>query len=172
MGFLERRDPASALERFEALTQREPELAKAHFGALMAGFEIGAKAYGRALPHGEKALQAERDLSAEQRLLALRAVGVMELAEDRIHNALATLSELVVRNPELAEGQYNFACALARAGNPQAAIDHLRAAVKLDVDLAAHARDDDDFKTLRELPGFKELLIGPPAAQPPSADAN
>jgi hypothetical protein len=51
MGFLERRDPGSAVERFEALSRREPELAKAHFGALMAGFELGAEAYGRALPH-------------------------------------------------------------------------------------------------------------------------
>src|SRR5438874_2008543 len=41
MGFLERRDPGAALERFEALTVREPENAKAHFGALMAGFELG-----------------------------------------------------------------------------------------------------------------------------------
>jgi len=44
MGFLERRQPAAALDRFEALTRREPGFAKAHFGALMAGFEIGTDA--------------------------------------------------------------------------------------------------------------------------------
>src|SRR3989442_1648315 len=63
MGFLERRDPASALERFEALTRREPDNAKAHFGALMAGFELGQEAYARALPHGRLALRSERDLT-------------------------------------------------------------------------------------------------------------
>src|SRR5205085_10804787 len=81
MSFLERRDAASALERFEVLANREPGFAKAHFGALMAGFEIGPNAYTRALPHGIAALRAERELTAEQRQLALRAVGVMQLAE-------------------------------------------------------------------------------------------
>lgn len=164
MGFLERRDPAAALERFEALTKREPSFAKAHFGALMAGFELGAPAYERALPHGEEALKAERDLTAEQRQLALRAVGVMQLASNHLHHAADTLAELVVRVPDLAEGQYNYACTLARMGDREGALDHLQAAVRLDGDLAAHARDDDDLKTLRELPAFKELVAPPPKA--------
>jgi len=157
MGFLERRDPGAALDRFEALTSREPDNAKAHFGALMAGFELGAEAYARALPHGAVALRAERDLTPEQRHLALRAVGVMQLAENQIKDAAATLAELVVRAPELAEGQYNYACALARLGDSQGAIDHLRAALRLDGDLAAHARQDDDFKSLRGSAAFEQL---------------
>src|SRR5205823_12397751 len=128
MGFLERRDPASALERFEVLARREPALAKAHFGALMAGFEIGSQAYNRALPHGQAALKADRELTPEQRQLALRAVGVMQLAENQIHDAAGTLAELVVRAPDLAEGQYNYACALARMGDQKGALDHLKAA--------------------------------------------
>jgi hypothetical protein len=157
MGFLERHDPASALERFEALASREPELAKAHFGALMAGSEIGPKAYSRALPHGLAALRAERELTPEQRQLALRAVGVMQLAENQIKDAAETLAELVVRAPDLAEGQYNYACALARMGDAKGAIDHLRAAVRLDSELAAHARQDDDFKSLRGNVAFEQL---------------
>jgi cysteine dioxygenase len=164
MGFLERRDPASALERFEALARREPGLAKAHFGALMAGFEIGAQAYGRALPHGLAALKSERELTPEQRQLALRAVGVMELAENQIKDAAGTLAELVVRAPELAEGQYNYACALARLGDAQGAIDHLRTAFRLDGELAAHAREDDDLKSLRDTPAFQQL-VKPPSAE-------
>ena len=166
MGFLERRDPAAALERFEALTRREPSFAKAHFGALMAGFEIGAPAYPRALPHGEAALKAEHELTAEQRQLALRAVGVMQLAENRVSRAVETLAELVVRAPELAEGQYNFACALARQGDVDGALEHLVAAVRIDGDLAAHARDDEDLKSLRPVPRFQQLVASPP---PPSA---
>ncbi len=158
MGFLERRDPASALERFEALTAREPDNAKAHFGALMAGFELGPEAYARVLPHGKMALRSERDLSAEQRQLALRAVGVMQLAENQVRDAAETLAELVVRAPDLAEGQYNYACALARLGETQPAIDHLRAALRLDGDLAAHARDDEDFKSLRGSAAFQQLV--------------
>ncbi len=156
-GFLERRDPASALDRFEALTNREPDNAKAHFGALMAGFELGADAYARALPHGEMALRSDRDLPPEQRHLALRAVGVMQLAENQVKDAAATLAELVVRAPDLAEGQYNYACALARLGDTQGAIDHLTTALRLDGDLAAHARQDDDFRSLRGSAAFEQL---------------
>jgi len=158
MGFLERRDPGAALDRFEALTAREPENAKAHFGALMAGFEMGPEAYARALPHGTVALRSEHDLTPEQRQLALRAVGVMQLAQNQLRAAADTLAELVVRQPDLAEGQYNYACALARLGDAQGALDHLKAAVKLDSDLAAHARDDDDLKSLRGQPGFDSLV--------------
>ncbi|MGZ6143379.1 MAG: TPR end-of-group domain-containing protein [Myxococcales bacterium] len=161
MGFLERRDPASALERFEALARREPDLAKAHFGALMAGFELGPDAYARALPHGTVALKAEHDLTPEQRQLALRAVGVMQLAENKVKEAADTLAELVVRAPDLAEAQYNYACALARLGDAQGAIDHLKAAMRLDGDLVSHARDDEDLKTLRGSPAFERLLGNP-----------
>jgi hypothetical protein len=155
--FLERRDPASALDRFEALAQREPDNPKAHFGALMAGFELGAPAYPRALPHGKFALRGEHDLTAEQRQLALRAMGVMQLAEDQVKQAADTLAELVVRAPDLAEGQYNYACALARLGDAQGAIDHLKAALKLDGELAAHARADEDLKSLRGTALFEQL---------------
>ncbi len=163
MGFLERRDPASALDRFEALSAREPGLAKAHFGALMAGFEIGSEAYARALPHGLFALKSERELSPEQRQLALRAVGVMQLAQNQVKEAAETLAELVVRAPDLAEAQYNYACALARLGDAQGALDHLRLAIGLDGDLAGNARDDDDLKSLRGSPRFQELIKSPPA---------
>lgn len=165
MGFLERRDPASALDRFEALTSREPKNAKAHFGALMAGFEMGPQAYARALPHGTVALKSDRELTGEQRQLALRAVGVMQLAQDQIRAAADTLAELVVRQPDLAEGQYNYACALARLGDEQGALDHLRAALKLDGELASHARDDDDLKSLRGKPGFDQLISPPRSSQ-------
>src|SRR5438132_13498 len=157
MGFLERREPASALERFEALTGREPDNAKAHFGALMAGFELGQEAYARALPHGQLALRSERDLTPEQRHLALRAVGVMQLAENQVREAADTLAELVVRAPDLAEAQYNYACALARLGDAQAAMDHLRTALRLDGELAAHARQDEDLKSLRGSAAFEQL---------------
>ncbi len=167
MSFLERREPASALERFESLARREPSFSKAHFGALMAAFELGPPAYARGLPHGLLALKAERDLSPEQRQLALRAVGVMQLAENEVRGATQTLAELVVRAPDLAEGQYNYACALARIGDKGGALDHLGAAMRLDRELAKHAKDDDDLKILRGDAHFEQLLNSPP----PKADA-
>jgi len=162
MGFLERREPGAALDRFEALAAREPDFAKAHFGALMAAFEMGAQAYGRGLPHGKAALKSDRDLTAEQRQLALRAVGVMQLAENQVKDAAETLAELVVRAPDLAEAQYNYACALARLGDRKQALDHLRIAIKLDGDLAGHAREDEDLKSLRTTPEFQDLTHNAP----------
>jgi len=162
MGFLERREPAAALDRFEALAAREPSFAKAHFGALMAAFELGPQAYARGLPHGKASLKGDRDLTPEQRQLALRAVGVMQLAENQVKDASETLAELVVRAPDLAEAQYNYACALARLGERKQALEHLRTAIKLDGDLATHARDDDDFKSLRSTPEFQELTRNAP----------
>jgi len=162
MGFLERREPAAALDRFEALAAREPDFAKAHFGALMAAFEMGPQAYARGLPHGKAALKSERDLTAEQRQLALRAVGVMQLAENHVREASETLAELVVRAPDLAEAQYNYACALARLGDRKQALDHLRIAIQLDRELAGHAREDEDLKSLRATPEFQDLTRNPP----------
>jgi tetratricopeptide (TPR) repeat protein len=162
MGFLERREPGAALDRFEALAHREPEFAKAHFGALMAAFELGPPAYGRGLPHGKASLKGERDLTPEQRQLALRAVGVMQLAENEVKDASETLAELVVRAPDLAEAQYNYACALARLGDRKQALDHLRLAIHLDGELAAHARADADLESLRATPEFQDLTRPPP----------
>lgn len=162
MGFLERREPGAALDRFEALAAREPDFAKAHFGALMAAFEMGPQAYARGLPHGKTALKSDRDLTAEQRQLALRAVGVMQLAENQVKDASETLAELVVRAPDLAEAQYNYACALARLGDRKQALDHLRIAIKLDGDLAGHAREDEDLKSLRATPEFQDLTHNAP----------
>ena len=165
MGFLERREPASALDRFEALARREPGFAKAHFGALMAAFEMGPTAYARGLPHGKESLKSERDLTPEQRQLALRAVGVMQLAENEVKNASETLAELVVRAPDLAEAQYNYACALARLGDRRQALDHLRQAIQLDGDLAAHARADSDLESLRSTPEFQDLTRPPQSSR-------
>jgi tetratricopeptide (TPR) repeat protein len=162
MGFLERREPAAALDRFEALARREPDFAKAHFGALMAAFELGPQAYARGLPHGKASLKGDRDLTPEQRQLALRAVGVMQLAENEVKDASETLAELVVRAPDLAEAQYNYACALARLGERRQALDHLRAAIQLDAELAAHARADSDLESLRATPEFQDLTRPPP----------
>jgi hypothetical protein len=128
----------------------------------MAGFDLGPNAYTRALPHGLQALRAERELSAEQRQLALRAVGVMQLAENQPQGAARTLAELIVRSPDLAEGQYNYACALARLGDAEGAVDHLRLAMQLDGGLVKHAQDDEDLKPLRGVEKFEQLLREPP----------
>jgi len=79
------------------------------------------------------------------------------------------LSELVVRAPELAEGQYNYACALARLGDPSGALEHLKVALQADNELSVHAREDDDLASLRGRPEFEKILrdgAAAPSAKP------
>jgi hypothetical protein len=166
MRFLERREPAAALDRFETLAEREPQLARAHLGALLAAYELGPTRYAEGLAHGFAVQAAERELSPEQRSLALRALGVMLLTQDQPKAAAAALAELVVREPQLAEGLYNYACALARAGDPVGALVYLGRAFQIDRQLVEHARADPDLASLREDPAFQRML-GPAATSRP-----
>jgi predicted Zn-dependent protease len=170
MRFLERKEPAAALDRFEALTAREPQLARAHLGALLAVYELGPARYGQGLAHGLAVQAAERELSQEQRSLALRAFGVMLLTQDQPKAAAAALAELVVREPTLAEGQYNYACALARVGDAGGALFYLGQALRIDRQLVEHARADPDLASLRDDPSFLpafQRLLGPAATSRP-----
>ena len=53
---------------------------------------------------------------------------------------------------------YNLACAEARLGDPEPAIEHLRAAIEQQPRLAELAREDTDLDALRTDPRFDELL--------------
>lgn len=52
---------------------------------------------------------------------------------------------------------YNLACAEARKGDSEAAVEHLRRAVELDPDMRKLAEDDEDFDSIRERSEFKEI---------------
>jgi tetratricopeptide (TPR) repeat protein len=53
---------------------------------------------------------------------------------------------------------YNLACAEARLGNPDAALDYLRAGLEERPDLRESARGDEDLAALHEDPRFAELV--------------
>jgi hypothetical protein len=53
---------------------------------------------------------------------------------------------------------YNLACAEAQLGNPDAAFDHLRAALDHRPDLARGAASDHDLESLRDDPRFGHLV--------------
>ena len=53
---------------------------------------------------------------------------------------------------------FNLACAEARLGNADAALDHLRAALEQRPELAAGAREDEDMASLRDDPRFNQLV--------------
>ena len=66
--------------------------------------------------------------------------------------------ELVNANPEYPGLLYNVACAESLAGRKDDAIEHLRRSLELSPRFREMAKADDDFATLRDEPGFKELV--------------
>ena len=60
----------------------------------------------------------------------------------------------LAETPDHAGTHYNLACAHARAGRPEVAIDHLVRAVELQASFAEYAATDDDLATLRDDPRF------------------
>jgi tetratricopeptide (TPR) repeat protein len=53
---------------------------------------------------------------------------------------------------------YNLGCAEAQLGNPDAAFDHLRAALDHQPELAEGARTDHDLESLRDDPRFGQIV--------------
>jgi hypothetical protein len=69
-------------------------------------------------------------------------------------------SELLKNHPEYAGVFYNVACAEARAGRGDDAIEHLRHAIGRSEMFRDLAKDDEDFASIRDEPAFKELVAG------------
>lgn len=68
--------------------------------------------------------------------------------------AIEVLEEHLADTPEHAGTHYNLACAHARAGRREVALDHLERAVELQQSFADYAPKDDDLASLREDPRF------------------
>jgi tetratricopeptide (TPR) repeat protein len=68
--------------------------------------------------------------------------------------ALALAREVAEAHPDNGSALYNVACAEARAGARDAALEHLRRAVELDPRAASWAADDSDLDALRDDPAF------------------
>lgn len=68
------------------------------------------------------------------------------------------LRVIVDAHPEYALLFYNLACCESLIGDSAEAIDHLRRAVELSEQFLAFAKSDSDFDSIRDEPGFKEIV--------------
>jgi AraC-like ligand binding domain len=69
--------------------------------------------------------------------------------------AAATVAEALPEHDDNASIHYNLACFLARDGQPDEALGHLRRAHALDAErVAGWARDDEDLASLRGMDGY------------------
>ena len=76
-----------------------------------------------------------------------RAAGDYDAYADELEGVLE-------RRPDHPATLYNLACAEALAGRSEAALKHLRRAIELRPEFADAAKDDDDFASIRDLPGW------------------
>ena len=114
-------------------------------------------------PAGEPA--AERLVPLAQGVYVL---GLQLRASDAAYDAFALAGELARDAVEAGEAPagagplgsvfYNSACALALAGEPETAAEHLALAFEYGWDDIQQLKDDPDLKTVRELPAFGEKL--------------
>jgi quercetin dioxygenase-like cupin family protein len=65
---------------------------------------------------------------------------------------------LLEGHPEYPGVAYNVACAEALAGRKDDALEHLRQSIERSERFRELARDDSDFDSIRDEPGFKELV--------------
>lgn len=75
--------------------------------------------------------------------------------------AVPVLSAAVEIRPENWVARYNLACALARTGRRDAAIEQLREAVAAGLPEPERMVEDEDLASLRDEPTFRELLVPP-----------
>jgi quercetin dioxygenase-like cupin family protein len=78
--------------------------------------------------------------------------------EDKIEQAKEMITDAIARFEDRGILTYNLACAEARLGETDSAVEHLRAALALRPGLATLAGGDSDLDAIREDPRFAELV--------------
>ena len=89
--------------------------------------------------------------------------------EERYEEAYAILSRANAQHPDTPGVLYNLACAEARLGKNEEAVEHLRRAIELYDGFAAIARDDPDLAPIRDPDLLEGANTGSPAPPQPLA---
>jgi tetratricopeptide (TPR) repeat protein len=85
-------------------------------------------------------------------------LGIAQLNGREIEAALENLAKANKLRPDQEHIRYALAAAHALAGNPDAAIDHLTAAIELSPRNRYQAGKDEDFRSLASDPRFRRLI--------------
>jgi tetratricopeptide (TPR) repeat protein len=70
--------------------------------------------------------------------------------DEQWDKAIEVLERHLAETPDHAGTHYNLACAHARAGRPDAALDHARKAIELQESFGEYAVKDDDLVSIRD----------------------
>jgi hypothetical protein len=96
-------------------------------------------------------------LSLEERLTAATAA----LNDDEDEQADALARSVLKESPQQDLAMYLIAAVAVRRGDHTAALEWLSKAVACNPELRAQVRHDDDFRVLREIDAFRQLLEKP-----------
>ncbi|WP_165221354.1 TPR end-of-group domain-containing protein [Aquisphaera insulae] len=89
------------------------------------------------------------------------ALGWCFKRSNRLAQAIDALERVRRHHPDNSLLHYNLACYWSLAGNADRALEELRAALSLEPDLRIQVAGEEDFRRLRGIPAFEELVAGP-----------
>lgn len=101
----------------------------------------------------------------QARVNMLEAEVMKAFAEKKYEDAEKACREQIALVPKDEGPRYNLACALARQGKAEAAVEALKASVELGFADADHLEADSDLDSIREAKGYAEVLAAAKAAQ-------
>ncbi|MCX7703243.1 MAG: tetratricopeptide repeat protein [Planctomycetota bacterium] len=107
----------------------------------------------------EKPDKPQKKMSKEEWEAAhKKALGL--LFGNRFEEALKIYEEILASEPNDYIAHYNIACAYARLGKKETAIEHLRKAVECGFSDLEKIKEDPDLESLREMEEFKKIVSG------------
>ena len=89
---------------------------------------------------------------------ALNNLAVICIRKKDFKGARSNLEKAIRFRPGYVDSYYNLACVSAIQGEASRSIIYLKKAISLDRSVRQWAMVDDDLKSVRRLPGFKELI--------------
>ena len=112
----------------------------------------------------EEQSQKKPEIAQDQ----LYALGVLEHNRANYDAAISYFQQSLKKHPDADYIYYSVAASLARKGELQASMEHLKKAIELNEDSRIFARNDEDFSVFETDEKFSELLgISPnPASEP------
>ncbi len=112
----------------------------------------------------EEQSQKKPEIAQDQ----LYALGVLEHNKANYDAAISYFQQSLKKHPDADYIYYSVAASLARKGDLQASMEHLKKAIELNEDSRIFARNDEDFSVFETDEKFSELLgISPNPANEP-----
>jgi len=107
----------------------------------------------------EKPVEPQKKLTKEELEAAHRkALGL--LFGNKFEEAIKIYEEILKSEPDDYIAHYNIACAYARLGKKELALEHLRKSVECGFSDLEKIKDDPDLESLRETEEFKRIVSG------------